>query len=219
MAVRKEVNSQEISKILLKWGKINYRNYPWRNTGNSYHALIAEIMLQRTKAEQVLSVYEAFSSRYSKPEEVCSDDFRKISLILKPLGLHWRAKLVVELSNRILEIGTIPNSFNELIELPAIGQYAASAYLSLHRNQRYPLIDANTVRVWGRIFGFKTDAETRRVKWFKELVEDLTPLQDYRDFNYAILDFSALVCGKKPMCENCALNEKCLFYLRNIKKA
>jgi A/G-specific adenine glycosylase len=218
MALRKNVASQEIVKILLQWGKKNFRYYPWRCTKNSFHALIAEVMLQRTKAEQVLPVYTAFSSKYKTPIDIASDH-KNVAEILRPLGLNWRAKLLIELTECISETGSVPNSFEELVKLPAVGQYVASAYLSLHADQKYSLIDANTVRVWGRIFGFKTDAETRRKKWFQELADDLTPCIDFKDFNYAVLDFSALICAKKPLCNQCALSKVCLFNLKNTEKA
>jgi A/G-specific adenine glycosylase len=219
MAVRKSCDNEEIVNLLLNWGKSNFRCYPWRNTENKFHALIAEVMLQRTKAEQVLPVYITFTSKYVTPEEVCFENSQTIEEILKPLGLHWRVKLILNLSKCLSDCKLIPDSFDGLTKLPAIGQYVASAYLSLHNNQWYPLIDANTVRVWGRVFGFETNAETRRKKSFKELVTRLTPPDNFRAFNYAILDFSAIICGKKPLCNKCVLSEKCLYNLRNIKKA
>lgn len=204
--------TQQIADALIAWGKTNYRDYPWRRTSNRFHAIIAEIMLQRTKAEQVLAVYNYFTQKYGSPDDVCSDSIENVNAILKPLGLRWRAKGILDFSATVRERGSIPGSFEELTKLPSIGQYVASAFLSLHDNQCFSLIDANTVRVWGRVFGFETDAETRRKKKFKELVDSLTPETNFKDFNYAILDFSSLVCKTVPLCEICLINKMCCYY-------
>jgi A/G-specific adenine glycosylase len=205
------INLDELVEVLVAWGKANFRDYPWRKTSNRFHALIAEIMLQRTKADQVLPVYEAFTRKYSSPKDVCLDSPEKVTEILKPLGLSWRARKILDLSVQASN-REISDSYKELIDLSCVGQYAASAFLSLHSNQRFPLIDANTVRVWGRVFGFQTNAETRRKKWFKELVETLTPQKSFKEFNYSILDFSSLICKPKPLCYKCPINRQCRYY-------
>jgi A/G-specific adenine glycosylase len=46
---------------LLSWGKQNARRFPWRETVDPYSVLIAEIMLHRTQAIQVVPVYERFT--------------------------------------------------------------------------------------------------------------------------------------------------------------
>ena len=51
-------------EILIKWGSENFRSYPWRFTNIPYHILIAEVMLHRTQAPQVLPVYERFIDKY-----------------------------------------------------------------------------------------------------------------------------------------------------------
>jgi A/G-specific adenine glycosylase len=33
-------------EAIMKWGQANYAIFPWRQTDNHWHALVAEIMLQ-----------------------------------------------------------------------------------------------------------------------------------------------------------------------------
>ena len=49
---------------LTEWYKKNKRNYPWRMIKDPYKILIAEIMLRRTRADQVLPIYEKFIEKY-----------------------------------------------------------------------------------------------------------------------------------------------------------
>jgi len=53
-----------IRRKLFLWHKRNYRDLPWRHTKNPYKIMIAEFMLHRTKADQVLPVYEKFIKKY-----------------------------------------------------------------------------------------------------------------------------------------------------------
>jgi len=95
--------------------------------------------------------------------------------------------------------------------------YAASSFLSLHAGVRASIVDSNVVRLYGRIFGLSTDAETRRKKWFLEIAEQLTPDTEFRDFNYALLDLTRKICKKVPLCQDCPINKYCNHYQNVIK--
>lgn len=210
------LNPIEISKIqetLIQWGNSNYSFFPWRSTTNSFHSLIAEIMLQRTKAEQVVPVFLKFVSKYSSAKDVSLEDPKSIMKILKPLGLKWRAKKIVELSNKLSKANEkIPETLEELIQLPGIGSYAAAAFLSFNKNIRSPIIDSNVVRLWSRIFGLQINDGTRRSKIFLKIAEEITPITDSKNFNYALLDLCRNVCKPKPLCNKCPISNFCKYY-------
>ena len=75
MITKIEVNvrdKQQISKFsesVLEWTKVGLRDFPWRRTNDPYNILIAEIMLQRTKANQVKPVFEHFIQKYREEAE------------------------------------------------------------------------------------------------------------------------------------------------------
>lgn len=48
---------------LRAWGEQHLRNYPWRQTSEPYPILIAEFLLQKTDADTVVPVYQAFANR------------------------------------------------------------------------------------------------------------------------------------------------------------
>ena len=110
------------------------------------------------------------------------------------------------------EEGNIPCDVSNLRELPGVGPYAASAYLSLHRGLRVPILDSNIVRFYGRFFDFETGPETRRNKMVLELAERITPKRKYKDFNYGLIDFTRLICKPKPNHETCPIANRCKYY-------
>lgn len=192
------------------WHKEHSFKYPWRTTKNKWHALVAEIMLQRTNAEQVIPIYLNFTKKYETAGYFLKKIQKEKADIFENLGLRWRNKLLIETAKAIDKNG-FPETKEDLIKTPGIGEYIASAYLSFHLDKRAIIIDSNIVRLYGRFFGFKYDEETRRKKWFIELAQKITPQKDVRDFNYSLLDFSRTICTFKPLCEECNIRGKCLF--------
>lgn len=198
---------QFFQETLIKWEMEHFADFPWRNTNNSWHALVAEIMLQRTNADQVVPAFKSFSEKYQTPADYLSDEN---SNVFKNLGLKWREELLHKLANELTTFGGIPEEKEELLKLPGIGEYIAAAYRSLHMGKKDTIIDSNVVRLYGRFFGFKTDPETRRKKWFVKLAQQVTPAKNFKMFNYGLIDFTRGVCRPSPECNKCNLRTLCI---------
>ncbi|MCK4814944.1 hypothetical protein KA005_04165 [bacterium] len=207
-----DVKIRKIREILIDWESENYEDFPWRNTGNKFHALVAELMLQRTRAGQVLDVYKKFVVTYPDLESAFLANKNEIRDILSPLGLNWRIEKIISLIEKLVLLGVIPENYDELIKLPGVGDYIASAYLSFHIGKCRPIIDSNAVRLCGRIFNLEIRPETRRNKRFRELVHRITPSKECRIFNYGVLDFSRKICKYKPFHRKCPLKKMCGYY-------
>ena len=204
-AIISPANILKIRKILLRWGKVNFKNFPWRKPDNRWHALIAEVLLQRTRVASVVPVYEQFTSKYPEPADLAKASLEEIEKLIYPLGLRWRAPLIRELGEALKTLGGVPNSLEELLELPGVGSYAAAAYLGFHGGKRAVIVDANVVRWLCRLVDRPYDGETRRKKWLVDLANDVTPSRKWTEFNYAVLDFTMQVCGKVPRCSICPI--------------
>jgi A/G-specific adenine glycosylase len=107
------------------------------------------------------------------------------------------AEAIVANDNRI------PTDPAELVKLPGVGNYVAAAWLSFHNNTCAVLIDANIVLWLCRLILYPMDGETRRKAWLREMADDFTPEEDWKQYNYAVLDFTMEICGRVPQCEVC----------------
>jgi A/G-specific adenine glycosylase len=190
---------------IMNWARQYCGDFPWRVTTNRWHALVAEIMLQRTRAEQVIPIFAAFAERYASPTDYLRD---KDACVFHSLGLFWREQYLAQLAT-ILSERDIPDDKESLLKLPGVGEYVASAYLSLHAGRREPIIDSNVVRLYGRFFRFETDGETRRDPEMRHLAELLTPERNFKDYNYGIIDLTRTICKLKPLHEICPLRRRC----------
>jgi A/G-specific adenine glycosylase len=204
---------------LASWGKLNLRDFPWRKTTNPYHILLAEMMLRRTNALQVVSTYLDVIRRYPDPKSLAIAPVDEVFDALRPLGLRWRAENIRKMAEALTERfdGEVPSSYDELSQLPGVGDYVASAVCCFAFNRSMPVIDTNTVRVVGRYFGFQTHAESRRRKPVREAIAAVTSQRNARSFNMAFLDFAALICkAVKPECRVCPLRKCCVFGRENL---
>ncbi len=198
------------------WGEINTRRFPWRITRNPYNVLIAEIMLHRTKAEQVVSIYSTFIQKYPDIRSLASATSTELIEILYPLGLHWRIRLMHKMAVVIVKKynGIMPMEKEDLLNLPGVGEYIASALRCFSLNYPEPILETNTVRIIGRYFGMNTSESSRRDKKFRQIYSTIINLCNPREFNYAMLDLGALICKpKNPRCNECPIQDSCNYPL------
>src|SRR5688572_20254182 len=73
------------------WAETSARDFPWRGDKDPYHVLMAEMMLRRTQARQVVDVYLRFVERYPTVQALHLASAEDVSAALRPLGLNWRA--------------------------------------------------------------------------------------------------------------------------------
>lgn len=117
--------------------------------------------------------------------------------------------MLKELGQQLYESnGRIPRTVEELMCLSGVGTYVASAWLSFHGGRRSTIIDANVVRWLCRLLDQPMDGETRRKKWLIELADSFTPTLGYKEYNYAVLDFTMQICTTRPLCTQCPIGAK-----------
>lgn len=211
----------DLRKVLIRWFNKNKRTYPWRKTKNPFRVLIAEMMLQRTKADQVRAVYLNFFSHFKTPTDVACVNIRKLNRVLYPLGLRWRIKKFKEVSKSLVNnfAGNVPAFREEISKLPGVGDYVAGIVLSVAFNKKEWIVDSNVVRVFKRYFGIKTSKEGRRDKHVIDIARTYADCRFPRNANLALLDFAALICTpRKPVHERCPLTGSCHYFIHGIKK-
>jgi A/G-specific adenine glycosylase len=201
---------EDFRSELLGWASDNLRTFRWRETTDPYEILIAEILLQKTAAEKVEPVYEEFLATYPTLEELAAAERNELADIIYSLGLqNQRSKALVSIGQALRSSG-VPDDAERLLELPYVGRYAANATLCFAFGEPRPIVDANVVRVYNRIFD--TDFDYRDEEAW-QFAEEVLPEADAWEFNLAILDFAAEICAPKtPNCEECFFTDRCGYY-------
>lgn len=206
---------------LLNWFEKNRRNFPWREEKDPFKILVAEMMLQRTKAEQVFPVYAEFIERFPDVKTLAHARLKDISAFMQKLGLFWRSRLIKEMATNILidHNGIIPTHGGELLKIPGIGEYITDAIIVFAFNGRRTVIDSNVVRLVSRFFGISERGEMRRNRKFIEFCQTLShdlELKHVKNFNWGIIDHSSAICRPVPLCNACPLASRCNYLNRRI---
>jgi len=204
---------EQIIDPLLKWYASNKRDLPFRNHPTPYHIWISEIMLQQTRMETVIDYYNRFIVVFPNVYDLASAEEEKLLKMWEGLGYYQRARNLQKSAKVIVEQynGVFPNTYEEIISLPGIGDYTAGAILSIAFKRKYPAIDGNVLRVLSRIIASERDiTETKTKAYFYSLLIDFMP-EDSSDFNQALMELGALICipNGEPKCIECPLKLQC----------
>ena len=210
---------ENLRSDLLQWWSYARRHFPWRETRDPYRILIAEILLHRTRADQVVPLYELFLERFPNVQALAKSTPDELLELFHSAGLQWRWKLLhamaVDLEKRFR--GQIPDSLEDLSSLPGVSHYIASALRCFAFAYPEAILDTNTVRVTGRLFGLPITDSSRRSRLFRAALQSLIDPKHAREFNFALIDFAATICKvKSPLHHECPLQGYCRFYKATI---
>ena len=197
---------------MFNWHSKNYRTFPWRQYSDPYRIMIAEFMLHRTHADQVVPVYLAFLEKYPAIDALAMADERDVKKVTEHLGLHWRSAHFIKAAEYIIKYfdGEFPDTRVDLLRIPGVGDYVAGAILTVCFNRPEYVVDSNIARFINRFYGLQLKGEIRRKKEIIELSKELFNIQEPGTFLFAILDFTYKVCKpQSPDCNSCVINHLC----------
>ena len=221
-------DADEIATTLAQWWQTNARDLPWRfGRTTPWGVLVSEVMSQQTQMGRVVPYWTAWMDRW--PDAAALADAPKSDVITAwgRLGYPRRALRLQECAHVIAYdyADELPHTYDELLALPGIGDYTASAVLSFAFGERIAVVDTNIRRVLSRAFvgveslgGSASPAE-------RALAKRLLPDDDSAKcrrfdrpsvvWNQPVMELGATVCtAKSPLCEACPIAGKCAF-LRN----
>ncbi len=194
---------KKIQKALLDWFEINGREHlPWRQTNDPYKIYISEIMLQQTQAERVAKeYYPRFIKYFPTLKSLANAPLEEVLRLWSGLGYYARARNLHKCAQIYQD--ELPKRYEELLKLPGIGSYTASAICSFAYNQPIVVIDTNIKRFLQRFFA------TTDQKLLKAYANDLLNKYEPKDHNLALMDIGATICTPNPSCLHCPVAQYC----------
>ena len=209
----------KFSEKLIEWYRVNKRNLPWRLTKQPYKIWVSEIILQQTRIEQGEKYYYAFLEKYPNISELAKTNDEELLKVWEGLGYYSRALNMLKASRVVLNNykGIFPSNYDDLIKLPGIGDYTASAISSICNNEVQPVVDGNVFRFMSRMFKIDLPIDKLKTKtYFKKLGFKLIDVVNPGDFNQAMMDYGSMVCRpKKFQCHKCLFSSNCKAFNSN----
>lgn len=200
---------------LLRWYKKNKRDdLPWRYTNNrhvsAYEILVSEIMLQQTQVSRVFDKFSKFLRAFPTISHLASAPLDKVLREWQGMGYNRRALYLKKCAEETVKTGNgrIPSDITLLKNLPGIGPYTAGAVSCFAFNTQSVFLDTNIRKFF--IHHFFTHARDTDKKIsdaeILPIAERLLYTKNPRVWNYALMDYGALVLSGKSELLSAAKN-------------
>lgn len=218
---------QRIVPALMEWYPNHKRDLPWRVHPLPYYVWISEVMLQQTRVETVIPYYLRFLKKLPSVGDLAGCPPEELMKLWEGIGYYSRARNLQRAAKVVMEVygGSIPGTKEELLKLPGIGSYTASAISSIAYGRCEAAVDGNVLRVSTRLLEDSACIDEPRVKkrWEEIWTAVMRQYQESHPeevsfpgtFNQAMMEIGATVCvpGGTPVCSRCPLSTFCLAHL------
>lgn len=214
-----------LHSTILQWFDNNQKEYPWRSEDpDPYHVLLSEYMLQQTQASRIALKFPEFLISFPTIETLSKATNAQIIIAWQGMGYNNRAIRLRDCAKHIMDTfnGNIPSNYSDLLSLPGIGTYTASAILSFAFKHNISVIDINIYRIYSRVFGLDIqDAKTKNE--VRTIAEYIYPKDNSSSWHQALMDIGSSFCkAQNPKCTLCPIPD-CLYRnnpsLYNMKPA
>ncbi|MCM8867897.1 A/G-specific adenine glycosylase [Cutibacterium acnes] len=207
--------TSHVIEAICAWFDANGRDLPWRRPGTSaWGVLVSEVMSQQTPMSRVIGPWHEWMNRWPTPDDLAEEDSGEAVAAWGRLGYPRRALRLHSCAVTIAteHDGVVPNSYDELVALPGIGDYTASAVVSFAFGGRATVLDTNVRRLIARAESGIANCPTSVTRAERIVADALVPDEDARAAKWAVasMELGALVCtARSPQCEVCPIRDGC----------
>lgn len=203
----------ELHAPVLSWYADHARELPWRGAGaEPWAVMVSEFMLQQTPVGRVLPVFESWMTTWPTPGALADAPsgeavraWGRLGYPRRALRLHAAATAIVDRHD-----GEVPAAYDDLIALPGVGDYTASAIASFAFGGSHAVLDTNVRRVIARAVSGAEFPSTSVTRAERLVAESLVPDEQPATWAVAVMELGALVCtAASPRCAACPIRDRC----------
>ncbi len=208
-----------LARRLHDWFEKNKRDLPWRRTKDPYAIWLSEIMLQQTRVTAVIPYYERFLERFPHYEALAAASESELLAMWSGLGYYSRARNLQKAARMMVEMGDFPKTYEEIHELPGVGDYTAAAVASIAFGLPRVGLDGNIIRVIARWTAESGDVKTFTIRArLQQVAQNQIDTKDPGIYKQALMELGATIClPKAPKCLYCPINEDCGARLQGLQ--
>ncbi len=178
---------------------------------NKFTLLIAVLLSAQCTDKNVNNVTKKIFKKYYKPNDYVKLGIKKITKLIKSIGLYNnKAKNIFYLSKQILEKynGRIPDTFDDLYELPGVGRKTANVVLNEAFQKPTIAVDTHIFRVANRM----QIAPGKNPDEVEANLLKIIPKKYIRKAHHQLLFHGRYTCkARRPLCFECIINKFCKF--------
>lgn len=182
---------------------------PELNFSNPFETLVATILSAQCTDKRVNMVTARLFPLYPDAFAMAKLEPEELEPLIRECGLyHNKAKNIVAACRALVEQydGVVPNTREELMKLPGVGQKTAGVVLLAAFGDDQIPVDTHVLRVSNRIGLVKADTPDRTEIQLREIL----PKEIWSHAHHLLIWHGRRCCAaRKPACERCPLTELC----------
>ncbi|WP_435299313.1 A/G-specific adenine glycosylase [Timonella sp. A28] len=213
------VQVAQVQRIVGQWFLAEQRPLPWRVSDTSpWAVLLSEVMSQQTPVSRVEPIWRRWLELWPEPADLAAASTAMVLREWASLGYPRRALRLQECARVVVDNhgGQVPDTYDELVRLPGIGDYTAAAILSFAYGKRATVVDTNIRRVSARVFLGQALPHPTYSSAEKAFARAITPesADDAVLWAEASMELGAIVCtARTALCDQCPVRELCAWRL------
>jgi endonuclease III len=178
-------------------------------TCSAFQILIGTILSARSRDEMTEKVCTILFDKYPTPERLARANSRQLKSVLRVIGFYrQKAKYIVETARIIVRRhkGKVPDTFDELIQLPGVGRKVANCVLVYAFGKAAIAVDTHVHRITNRFGWVRTTSpeETERT------LAKFLPRRHWLTINELLVTHGKTVCRPiGPKCHDCQVHRWC----------
>lgn len=178
-------------------------------TKDPFKVLVATILSARTKDETTAEVCRRLFKKVTKPDDLKKLTTRQIEKLIFPIGFFRnKAKHLKELPIALdrLYAGRIPDTIDELCELPGVGRKTANLVVTVAFDKYGICVDVHVHRICNRLGLIETSSPLDTEMTLREIL----PRRYWKTWNSQLVSYGQTVCRPVgPKCPECPISKYC----------
>ncbi len=171
--------------------------------------LVATVLSAQCTDERVNQVTKGLFKKYRKAADYANAPPAELEEDIRPTGFFRnKAKSLKSCAAELMAAhnGEVPDSLEELVELPGIGRKTANVILGTAFNTPGIVVDTHVGRITQRI-GLTQQRDPVKIEF--DLMEQI-PREKWTVFSHQLIQHGRKTCkARKPRCAECPLLEHC----------
>lgn len=171
--------------------------------------LIATRLAAQCTDARVNIVTPALFERFKTVDDFAEATEEEVAEHIKSCGLYkTKSRDIVAMAQMLRDKfgGVVPDNIDDLTKLPGIGRKTANLVCGDIFHKPAVVVDTHCIRITHRL-GLHDLKDQKKIEF---ALRDLLPPEESNDFCHRLVLHGRAICqARKPMCENCCMNEFC----------
>jgi len=177
--------------------------------GSPFEILISTLLSLRTKDEVTIEATKRLFNTADNPFEMIKLEKNDIEKLIYPVGFYpTKAGRIIEISKILIEKynGKVPDSLENLLELPGVGRKTANLVLAEGYNIPAICVDTHVHRISNRT-GY---VKTKNPDQTEQALREKLPKKYWIIYNEILVAFGQIICRPvSPHCSKCPVTQYC----------